>query len=79
MFLGLWFVYAFLITTYYKTSLTAALAVPFVPPTIDTLQQLIRSNLDFGMIDAKVAYSCAMCIIMSIIRLYSRVMNPLMP
>lgn len=54
LFLGFWFVYSLLITTYYKTSLTARLAVPSVPPTIDTLDQLLRSNLKFGMIDAKV-------------------------
>ncbi|KAK8396872.1 hypothetical protein O3P69_005090 [Scylla paramamosain] len=53
VFLGFWLLYGLLITTYYKTSLTAALAVPFVPPTLDTLHQLMRSNLKFGMIDAK--------------------------
>ncbi|KAG7162133.1 Ionotropic receptor 93a-like 20 [Homarus americanus] len=51
--LSFWFIYALLLTTYYKTSLTAALAVPSAPPTIDTLDQLIRSNLEYGMIDAK--------------------------
>ncbi|XP_053638170.2 glutamate receptor U1-like [Cherax quadricarinatus] len=51
--LGFWLVYAFLLTTYYKTSLTAALAVPSTPPTIDTLDQLLHSDLKFGMIDAK--------------------------
>lgn len=59
MFLGFWVLYGLLLTTYYKTSLTAALAVPFVPPTLDTLQQLIRSNLDYGMIDAKVGEAAA--------------------
>ncbi|XP_071523891.1 glutamate receptor ionotropic, delta-2-like [Panulirus ornatus] len=53
LFLGFWFVYSLLVTTYYKTSLMATLAVPSIPPTIDTLEQLFRSNLKFGMIDAK--------------------------
>ncbi|XP_045620111.1 glutamate receptor ionotropic, kainate glr-3-like [Procambarus clarkii] len=51
--LGFWLVYSFLVTSYYKTSLTATLAAPSIPPTIDTLHQLLRSNLKFGMIDAK--------------------------
>ncbi|XP_076065006.1 uncharacterized protein LOC143039040 [Oratosquilla oratoria] len=53
MFLGFWLLYSFLITTYYKTSLTAALAVPSRPHTIDTLLQLLNSDLGYGMIDAK--------------------------
>ncbi|XP_066961643.1 ionotropic receptor 21a-like isoform X2 [Macrobrachium rosenbergii] len=51
--LGFWFIYGFLLTTYYKTALTATLAVPSVPPTIDTLAQLLNSDLKYGMIDAK--------------------------
>ncbi|XP_068238809.1 ionotropic receptor 21a-like [Palaemon carinicauda] len=51
--LGFWFLYSFLLTTYYKTALTASFAVPKVPPTIDTLTQLLNSDLNYGMIDAK--------------------------
>ncbi|CAL4099409.1 unnamed protein product, partial [Meganyctiphanes norvegica] len=51
--LGFWFLYSFLITTYYKTSLTASLAVPSRPSTIDSLIDLLNSDLNFGMIDAK--------------------------
>lgn len=46
--------YGVLTTTYYKTSLTGTLAVPFTPPNINTLQDLLRSDLKYGMNEAKV-------------------------
>lgn len=46
--------YGVLATTYYKTSLTGTLAVPLIPPNINTLQELIRSDLKYGMNEAKV-------------------------
>lgn len=54
MFLGFWFIYGVLVTTYYKSALMAVLAVPTTPPTINTLQELLQSDLSYGMIAAKV-------------------------
>ncbi|KAK3888147.1 hypothetical protein Pcinc_007791 [Petrolisthes cinctipes] len=51
--LGFWLVYSLLVTTYYKTSLTSTLAVPFKPPTINTLQQLLSSNINPVMVNIK--------------------------
>ncbi|KAK7082907.1 hypothetical protein SK128_022481, partial [Halocaridina rubra] len=51
--MGFWLLFSLLMTTYYKTALTATLAVPSVPPTINTLVQLLNSDLKYGMIDAK--------------------------
>ncbi|KAK3855885.1 hypothetical protein Pcinc_037734 [Petrolisthes cinctipes] len=53
VFLGFWLMYGVLATTYYKTSLTGTLAVPFIPPNIDTLQELLKSDLKYGMYEAK--------------------------
>ena len=55
-FLSIWLFFALLITTYYKTSLMAGLVVPPVPPTLNTLEELYNSDLEYGMIDAKVNY-----------------------
>ncbi|KAK3854771.1 hypothetical protein Pcinc_038770 [Petrolisthes cinctipes] len=49
VFLGFWLIHGLLVTTYYKTSLTGTLAVPFASPTIDTLQQLLDSDLKLAM------------------------------
>lgn len=46
--------YGVLATTYYKTSLTGTLAVPFTPPNINTLLELLSSDLKYGMNEAKV-------------------------
>ena len=54
MFMCIWLIYSLLLTTYYKTSLMAVLVVPPIPPTLDTLQDLYNSKLEYGMIDAKV-------------------------
>lgn len=60
IFLGFWFIYAFLVTTYYKSAFMAVLAVPAIPSTINTLEELLKSGLDYGMIDAKVRmYRCS--------------------
>ncbi|KAK4289946.1 hypothetical protein Pmani_037120 [Petrolisthes manimaculis] len=49
VFLGFWLLHGLLVTTYYKTSLTGTLAVPFASPTLDTLQQLLHSDLKLAM------------------------------
>ncbi|KAK3855891.1 hypothetical protein Pcinc_037740 [Petrolisthes cinctipes] len=53
VFLGFWLIHVLLVTTYYKTSLTGTLAVPFASPTIDTLQQLLHSDINPAMKEAK--------------------------
>ncbi|KAK4323237.1 hypothetical protein Pmani_006021 [Petrolisthes manimaculis] len=53
VFLGFWLLHGLLVTTYYKTSLTGTLAVPFASPTLDTLQQLLSSDLKYGMKNSK--------------------------
>lgn len=57
VFLGFWLVHGLLVTTYYKTSLTGTLAVPFASPTIDTLRQLLNSDLQLVMRFEKVCSS----------------------
>lgn len=52
--IGLWFLFALLVTAYYKTSLMAKLTVPTLPATIDSLQELLTSKIDFGSNIAKV-------------------------
>lgn len=54
VFVGSWLLYSLLVRTYYKTSLTSSLAVPFKPPTINTPQQLLSSNIKVAMNHAKV-------------------------
>lgn len=54
VFLGFWLVYSLLVVTYYKTALTSTLAVPFKPPLINTLQELLTSNIKPTMVDLKV-------------------------
>ncbi|KAK4323235.1 hypothetical protein Pmani_006019 [Petrolisthes manimaculis] len=53
VFLGFWLLHGLLVTTYYKTSLTGTLAVPFASPTLDTLQQLLNSDINPVMKEAK--------------------------
>ena len=54
IFLGFWVLFSLLITTYYKTSLMSVLAVPSIPPAMNYLEQLLHSDLGYGMIDVKV-------------------------
>ena len=49
-----WLIYGFLVSTYYKSALVSVLAVPTVPPMLNTLEELLGSDLGYGMIDAKV-------------------------
>ncbi|KAF2354328.1 Ionotropic glutamate receptor L-glutamate and glycine-binding domain [Trinorchestia longiramus] len=53
VFIAIWLLYSLLTTTYYKSALMAVLAVPSVSPTLNSLQELYDSNLEYGMIDAK--------------------------
>ncbi|XP_018019213.2 ionotropic receptor 21a-like [Hyalella azteca] len=53
VFIATWLIYGLLTTTYYKSALMAVLAVPTTPPTLNTLQELYDSKIQYGMIDAK--------------------------
>ncbi|XP_063876364.1 glutamate receptor ionotropic, kainate glr-3-like isoform X1 [Scylla paramamosain] len=48
---GLWWFFCILTTTLYRGSLIARLTVPTRSSTLDTLEQLAASNLEWGMLD----------------------------
>ena len=53
---GTWLLGSLLVSLYYKSSLMASLVVPSIPPTIQSLQQLLDSDLDYGIQNIKVCF-----------------------
>ncbi|XP_071515665.1 LOW QUALITY PROTEIN: ionotropic receptor 21a-like [Panulirus ornatus] len=51
VFCGMWWFFCILTTTMYRGSLIARLTVPEQSPTLDALEQLASSNLQWGMLD----------------------------
>ena len=47
----MWWFFCILTTTMYRGSLIARLTVPTRSPTLDTLDKLAASNLEWGMLD----------------------------
>ncbi|KAL7293182.1 hypothetical protein TKK_0013330 [Trichogramma kaykai] len=48
IFIGVWWLYTILITTFYKASMTASLANSVKRETIDTIAQLVKSEVNVG-------------------------------
>ena len=49
-----WLSFAFLISKHYKSSMTASLTIPHKLPEINTIEELLKSNLRYAMTSAKV-------------------------
>ena len=54
---GTWILSSLLISLYYKSSLMASLVVPSIPPTIQNLNQLLKSNLEYGIQNIRVSFN----------------------